>query len=149
MLETYARHVARTTPHPTDPTLAVTGVKIYRVIHRILGADEFSRGLHPLDPTTYLAYYQGDFEPDGTLKATCLFDEWTPTGYVVHHQDPYLYWIIPIVREQPPEPSAPEPRAFRTLLGKESSRPVTIQELRVRNYVKFHAGDKDEGGDEW
>jgi hypothetical protein len=149
MIESYARYVARTTPHPTDPTQPVTGVKIYRVVHRILGADELSRGLHPLDPTTYLAYYQGDFEPDGKLKETCMKTGWTDSGYDVLEQDPYLYWLIPILREPPPSQQSPEPQTFRVRVGDQRPPPAKAKDLPVTNYVKIHAGDKDDGGDEW
>jgi hypothetical protein len=83
MLATYARYIARNTPHATDPERQATGVKMYRVIHCILNPDELAAGREPDDPTGYLAYFQGDFTALGELK--------DPT-------DPLLYWLIPILK---------------------------------------------------
>jgi hypothetical protein len=53
-------------------------------------------------------------------------------------QDPFLYWRIPILREitiPPARAGVPSP-------------PVPVpwtDEGRVVNYVRLHAGDKDEG----
>jgi hypothetical protein len=91
MLESYARHVARTTPHPTDPERKVVGVKVYRVIHRLMSAKETALGIQPDKKWMYLPYFQGEYDTDGKLK---------------NAQDPYLYWLIPIVNKQHPELSA-------------------------------------------
>jgi hypothetical protein len=149
LLESYARYVARTTPHPTDPTQPVTGVKIYRVVHNILGGDEFSRGIHPLDPTTYMAYYQGDFEPDGRLKESSMKVAWTQDGYTVVDQDPYLYWLIPILREPPTGQKNQETQPVREATADQHAKPAKLEDVPVTNYVKIHAGDKDDGGDVW
>jgi hypothetical protein len=85
MMESYARYLARSTAHPTDPRRKVTGIKIYRVVHSILYARELASGLDPEDPSVYHTFYQGEFTPEGQLK--------TP-------DDPYLYWLIPIYREK-------------------------------------------------
>jgi hypothetical protein len=77
----------------------VIGVKIYRVVHRLLSPREFSEGLDANDPTTYQAYYQGDFAPSGKLKPSCFRVVRTRGGRVDVYQDPLLYWLIPIVRD--------------------------------------------------
>ncbi|CAN5269505.1 hypothetical protein BH10PLA2_BH10PLA2_27540 [soil metagenome] len=86
-LESYARHVARTTPHPTDPERKVVGVKIYRVVHRMLNAKELALGLQPDKKWLYLPFYQGEYDVEGNLK---------------NAKDPYLYWLIPIVNQKNP-----------------------------------------------
>jgi hypothetical protein len=98
LLSSVARHVARSYPHPTDPEQAVTGVKIYRVAHRFLTPAEFRAGFDPNDPTTYLAYHQGDFEPDGRLKPSCSRVVRVAGGQQVEvRADPLLYWLLPVV----------------------------------------------------
>jgi hypothetical protein len=86
-LESYARHVARTTPHPTDPERKVVGVKIDRVVHRMLNVKEMALGIHPDKNWLYLPFYQGEYDVDGKLK---------------NPKDPYLYWLIPIVNQKNP-----------------------------------------------
>jgi hypothetical protein len=91
MLESYARHVALSTPHPTDPTRKVVGVKVYRVIHRMLTVKEVALGLQPDKKWLYQPYFQGEFDVDGNLK---------------NPQDPYLYWLIPIKNVKNPRLSS-------------------------------------------
>jgi hypothetical protein len=97
LLSSIARHVARNYPHPGDPAQAVTGVKIYRVAHRFLTPAELRAGDDPNDPTTYLAYYQGDYKPDGQLSPSCSEIVRVATEDVEVRHDPLLYWLIPIV----------------------------------------------------
>jgi hypothetical protein len=80
MLESYARHVWAT----SDPAKQVVGVKIYRVIHNFPNAKQIAEGFDPADPSTYAAFYQGAYDRDGKL---------------LDANDPYLYWLIPIVYE--------------------------------------------------
>ena len=87
MLESYARHVAESTPHPTDPTRRVVGVKVYRVVHRMLTVKELALGIQPDKKWMYQPFYQGEFTADGKL---------------INAQDPYLYWLIPIVNMKDP-----------------------------------------------
>ncbi len=123
MVAAYARHVARNYPNETQPDLEVKGVKVYRVTHQIISAPDLSRGIHPLDPTLYWPYYQGEFDTDGNLKAQL---------------DPFRYWLIPIVKEE----KDPRPGARRFPGG----RPDTATEYIVRNYLEVHAGDKPKQG---
>jgi hypothetical protein len=103
MLEAYARHVARTTPHPMDKSIDVKSVKIYRVVHWIPSAKEIADGKDPEDPTLYLPYYQGEFSPD---------------GHLLNPNDPYLYWLIPILKGRGSTLIASEhPGMFRTGVG--------------------------------
>jgi hypothetical protein len=143
LLASYARYVARTTrrPHP-ESAAAVTGVKIYRVEFHNPPVKHFEAGRDPLDPTLYAPFYQGDFEPDGRLKPSCLRILRDPSGReVVSVQDPFLYWLIPIVRvpegAEPPRAVPPTARLDPRRSGPWSG------EGRVVNYVNIHAGDKD------
>jgi hypothetical protein len=91
LLASYARHVARTAPHPDAPDMPVDNVRVYRVTHRLISPGELAAGKDPLDPTTYIPYYMGKFDPDGVLQDP---------------QDPFLYWYLPIavVERRYPEP---------------------------------------------
>jgi hypothetical protein len=121
ILSSFARYVARTTPHPTDPAVAVTGVKVYRAEFFNPPAEDVYERRDMLDPTLYQVFYQGDFEPDGRLKESSLKIVTEPDGRVRERlQDPLLYWQIPIVRE---------------MVGEEE---------KVINYVRIHAGDGEE-----
>jgi hypothetical protein len=85
MLSNYAQFVATHTPHPTDPDIKVTSVKIYRVVHNILNPDQLAARQDPNDRTLFDAFYQGEYKPDGTLKES---------------NDPLLYWMIPILTKE-------------------------------------------------
>jgi hypothetical protein len=120
MLETYARRVARTTPHLEDPSQPVTGVKVYRVVHQIpLPRDLAERGID--DETAYLPFYQGEYTPDGKL---------------VNPQDPLLYWLIPILRVAKENPNF-------TGLGTPDFR-FNRNDFEVKNYLEIHAKLKSE-----
>src|SRR5205085_2528639 len=47
MLESYARHVLRSTAHPTDPTRKAIWVKVYRVTHALMIPSEINTGVEP------------------------------------------------------------------------------------------------------
>jgi hypothetical protein len=81
MLQTYARYVAHYKARETGK--AVRGVKIYRVIHNLPTAEEIAEGIDPTEKHFYYPYYQGEFTAEGQLKDP---------------HDPYLYWLIPIVK---------------------------------------------------
>jgi hypothetical protein len=139
LLANYARYVARNTPHPLGEAHAVTGVKVYRVDYHNPPIDHFHAGRPPIDPTLYLAFYQGEFDADGRLKPESMKVTYDARGYEVHReQDPLLYWLIPIVRV--PEEGAPTARPDRTRASTDSGP----QEGRIINYVRIHAGDPDE-----
>src|SRR5262249_34882094 len=118
MLQAYARRVAYAYPHLEKPETPVTGVKIYRVVHNIPLARDFGEGIDPLDETLYLPYYQGEYDAEGNLKEP---------------QDPFLYWLIPILKEE-------KPTTFRTGVG--APRKADRHNSEVKDYVKIHAGDR-------
>src|SRR5262249_54851366 len=83
MLETYTRFICGHTPHPTNKETKVVSVKVYRVLHIIVTPSDIKNGIDPQDPVNYLPFYQGEYRPDGTLKDA---------------DDPFLYWLIPILK---------------------------------------------------
>lgn len=119
-LREYARYVARHAPSEKDPTLQVTGVKIYRVVHSMLGPNELAEeGPARQEPTarwTYLPFFQGEFTPDGELK---------------NAEDPFLYWLIPIFRW-------PKGEKVNQFAGGQVFLP-TGGEYDVRDYLEKHA----------
>jgi hypothetical protein len=80
VLESYARRVARSIPHLTDPTRRAVSVKIYRLPHNFLHPTDVAKGKDPLDKDFYLPSFMGEYDPDGNL---------------MYPRDPYLYWVIP------------------------------------------------------
>jgi hypothetical protein len=129
-IQSYVRHVASRYPHETKPNLKVQSVKLYKVIHQLINAPYLAEGAEPTDPTLYLPYFMGEFDPEGNLKTPAAAVEFSnPETGQPERRDPFLYWLIPIMRTVD-DPQTP----FRTLLRQ-----------KVVNYVKIHAGDPDEG----
>ena len=108
----YARHIAAeySGPRPTADGRVlhhrVTGMKMFRVEHRIIEAPQFldhdnpdvvrarernpafqpagqtrHQGLSPYHPAVYSPYYLGEYDPDGRLRDP---------------NDPLLYWLTPV-----------------------------------------------------
>jgi hypothetical protein len=109
LLQSFARHGA-TLPHPEDaahpdqPKYRLLRVKVYRVIHAIPGSAFLAAGVDPVrDPTYFQPFYMGEYNADGKL---------------LDPDDPFLYWLLPIMRV---------PRVD----GKEM----------IRSYAALHAGD--------
>jgi hypothetical protein len=129
-IQVYVRHVASTYHHQSKPNLKVTGVKVYRVIHRIILPGQIVEGMKPDDKTLYSPFYMGEFDANGDMKPTGhTVQIVTMTGEVVKiDRDPFLYWLIPIMRP------IKDLKPFN----------VKLQE-KVKNYVLVHAGDVDEG----
>ncbi len=141
LLASYARRVARTTAHPEGLDRPVVGVKVYRVDYYNPPVQHFQAGRDPLDPTLYLAYYMGEYRPDGTLKETSLTLRRAEDGRVTERiQGPFLYWVIPIVRVVESPTARPEVGPHRH----EGEPGMWSSEGRVINFVRIHAGDKNE-----
>jgi hypothetical protein len=90
LLSSFARHLLRQ-PYP-DASFAdarPVSVKFYRVQHRILSADQMVQGADPRDWIFYMPYYVGKFDAAGTL---------------LDPDDPFLYWLLPIVQANPRDP---------------------------------------------
>lgn len=91
VLESYARHVCKFSPHPSDPARRVVSVKVYRVIHRLINAREVVAGVDPHKEWFFMPYYQGEYDTEGKLLS---------------RMDPYLWWLIPIVNQSNPDLSS-------------------------------------------
>ena len=87
------------------PDAEPVAVKLYRVQHRIMPAEFLANGGDPRDWTLYLPYYMGRYNQDGQL---------------LDPNDPFMYWLLPILRENPQDPQS-----------------------RLIFYVYKHAGDAD------
>ncbi len=78
----------------------------------------------PDDPTTYRAYYLGEYDKDGNRKP------YTAAGTTRPRPDPLLFWLIPIVRES---------------IGSADRQVQGAEGERINNYVYRHAGVPDRG----
>jgi hypothetical protein len=117
LLASYARHLARTHEQLGDePEFKFHSVKIYRVIHRILEPYEMAMGGNPTDKALYFPYFQGEFNSKGEViygpAEEILVDaDGKPITRGLDERldkkDPFLYWLIPIVRTSPPDPKDP------------------------------------------
>jgi len=87
MLESYVRYVAGKVRHPVNPDKKITGIKAYLAIHRIPDPLEIAKQVDTTSKWMYAPYYLGDHDAEGTLKDP---------------NDPYLYWLIPILKEPIP-----------------------------------------------
>lgn len=138
LLEDFARYVARHTAHPLGEDSPVVSIKVYRAEFYNPPAEHFHAGRDPYDPTLYLAFYQGEFTPDGKLTPASMTLTYNPRGELTARtQDPLLYWLIPIVRvsDEPARPGA-----------RDQARPTDAAraEGRLINYVRIHAGEPGE-----
>ena len=109
LLESFARHVAERYANYEDKDkpgvpLKFKSVKIYRVVHAIPPVGWFLQELPPNDPTLYRPYYVGNYRADGKQ---------------IDEQDPYLYWMLPILRDGPYDDS----------------------EAKINDFCRKHAGD--------
>jgi hypothetical protein len=134
-MESYVRHVAHEFQEE-HPKAVITGIKVYRVEHRLLLAGEFAEGLDPQDPVTYYPYYWGDYDAKGDLKSS---------------KDPYLYWHLPFVKVLPSKANElirPQLRGFLPGDFDQEYQAILKQAIEigdadpvVLSYVWLHAGD--------
>lgn len=104
LLSSFARFVARTHPaHPEKPHLKFKSVKIYEVVHWIAPVQWFLLEIPPTDPELYRPYFVGNFDSEGKQ---------------IIDGDPYLYWLLPVVRDHGSEIKS-----------------------QIRDYARLHAGD--------
>ena len=102
LLASYARHVAATKA-AERPEWKFRAVKIYRARHEIPPVDAFTRGWSANDPELFRPFYMGMFNADGEL---------------LDPDDPFLYWLLPIMRENASDIRSP-----------------------IKDYARKHAGD--------
>lgn len=119
LLASYARHIARTSPHLEDPTIAVKAVRVYRVTHNLISPHELAEGKEVLDETTYVPFYMGKYDIEGRL---------------LDPKDPFLFWHLPIVKlpRRYPEPG--------THLYEHLPQPGPH---KLVNFVEIHAAQAD------
>jgi hypothetical protein len=98
LLQSYARHVL-SQPYPSHPTAVARSVKVYRVVHLIMTPRHYARGVSPTDPELYLPYYMGEFDAKGELTEAAK-------------RDPFLYWLIPTVRDNRDDPDHSKLRCY-------------------------------------
>jgi hypothetical protein len=119
LVASYARYIAWNSPHPTDPSVAVKSVKVYRVVHNIMTPAELAAGgerANPTDKTHFWPYFQGEFDRDGKM---------------LNPQDPFLYWLLPVVRVPKDYPLS-GPLRLSVQLPPENSRLLDALELHAR-----------------
>jgi hypothetical protein len=92
LFSSYARFVARKfEKHPDHPDWQVKSVKVYKVIHFIPHVMWYQNHLPPTDPELYRPYYVGNYDSAGQL---------------INEQDPYLYWLLPVLRDRGNDPDS-------------------------------------------
>jgi hypothetical protein len=138
LLKSYARYVLSNYPYLDEqgvpqPDVKPLKVKIYRVIHAIPDMSHIANGFYPYDPTTYLPYYQGEFDTQGKLLDGATIKD----GVIVKPGDPFLYWLIPIRRELKKD--------YVQRIGPDGKPvpPDLFKDYDVVDYLKVHAGDAD------
>jgi hypothetical protein len=128
LLPAYVQHIA---VEFANPDMDVRAIKVYRVEHQLLSAEDLVKGLKyvrgdptthrpsyegysPYDPATYLPYYQGEYDANGNL---------------LDPRDPLLFWLIPIVR-----------KPGETITGRMNSMAEDVYAKYFDDYVIKHAG---------
>lgn len=93
ILPSYAQHVIMENT-PDAETAGRTSVRMYRLEHETLTVHEFRNKVDPYHPTTYRAYFLGEYrfkpdptDPSGTRTRIALDDP----------QDKMLYWLLPVI----------------------------------------------------
>ncbi|HZZ80555.1 MAG TPA: hypothetical protein VFE62_18775 [Gemmataceae bacterium] len=107
LLASYARFAARRSYPQAKEGWKFKSVKVYRVIHSIAPVAWYVSKFSPTDPQLYWPYYMGDYDQEGKL-----LDGDPRFG------DPYLYWLLPILRTKTNDPAS-----------------------EIRDYCRLHAGD--------
>ena len=92
LLSSYARHILAMPPPKEYADYQPIRVKIYRAQHRIVTAEMLNLGVDPWNLTLYLPYYNGQFDRQGRLTDP---------------DDPFLYWVLPIVFQNENDPKSP------------------------------------------
>jgi hypothetical protein len=127
LIASYARHVAHTESDPDNP---VKAVRIYRIVHKMITPRELYEGKDPLDPTLFLSYYMGKYDPNGKI---------------LDPEDPFLFWHVPIVRvsKRYPEPGTYVPTPDGPMLSLMLFQPTAEDEGKILNFVEIHAEQAD------
>ncbi len=128
LISSFVRHVAVSYPHPSDPSIPVKNVKVYRIVHKLIGAGEMAVGRDPMQEVYFAPYFMGKFDTNGELivKQQQYDQNMNP---LLKEYDGFLYWTIPILAV----PKGP-PRSDFVM-------PFESKDFDVRNYLDLHAGD--------
>jgi hypothetical protein len=103
LLSSYSRYVARNfASHPEHADWRLNSMKIYRVVHKIPEQNWLSHDWPANDPVLYQPIYLGKYDAEGNLM----------------ENDPFLYWVLPIVRANSYVPAS-----------------------RIWDFARLHAGD--------
>ena len=119
LIASYARHVAYLkAEHPDLPDYKLKWVKVYRVQHAIPPVHQYAKVETPMpadDPVLYQPYYMGRFDTEGKLLDSPIYAK---DGTVLVEGDAFLYWLVPILRDDPDTLDSP-----------------------IKDYARKHAGD--------
>lgn len=125
LIASYARHIARTSPHPEDDTVKVEWVRVYRVLHDLISPKDYSEGADPLDPIHYRPVYVGKYDRDGRL---------------MDPKDPFLFWVLPIAKVSE---SYPQGGIYLHTLVPDATRLLNCVEIHAENADHPPTGDDD------
>jgi hypothetical protein len=131
LIASYARHIAHSY---ADPDNAVKAVRVYRLIHKMITPRELYEGKDPLEPTNFLSFYMGKYDPDGKI---------------LDPEDPFLFWHVPIVRVSK---RYPEPGTFIPPFSEGNPTPISMLSMhglpwqpsaedpgKILDFVQIHA----------
>jgi hypothetical protein len=128
LLPSYARFLATANPHPFNPDAEVAGIKVYRIRHMMLQPPEVLHpDMQPLSKHLFHAYYQGEYDKDGRLK---------------NPNDPFLYWLIPVIPVYEDELPRPGQPAFRIQAVPDFTKRRLV---RHEDCLTLHAGSSPWG----
>jgi hypothetical protein len=116
LIASYAKFIAWNSPHPTDPSIPVKSVKVYRVVHNMMSPAELAEGHSPTEKWRYMPYFQGEFDREGRM---------------VNWRDPFLYWLLPIVRVPRDYGQTTMPLRLTVQLPEDRSRLLDCLELHA------------------
>jgi hypothetical protein len=136
LIASYVRYVSKNYPNEQNPSIAVKNVKVYRITHKLIGANEMARGFDPGQEIFLYPYFMGKYDTHGELIDKQLeydaggrpkqeYDEFgRPKPY-----DGFLYWVMPILAVPKGRPAG------------DFNMPWEAKEYTTRNYMRLHAGD--------
>jgi hypothetical protein len=128
LVASYVRYVSKNYPNETDPSIAIKNVKVYRITHKLIGANEMARGYDPSQEIFLYPYFMGKYDTQGELIDKQ--QEYDAFGRPkLDKYDGFLYWVVPIL---------PVPKGGPT---GDFNMPWEAKEYTTRNYMRLHAGD--------
>ena len=126
------------------PDWKINKVKVYRVIHRIPEMSAFvNEKMDPRDPTNYWPYYMGEFDPKGNLLDAGHVDA---KGKLIP-ADPFLYWMLPILRDRPAHQLKSPIRSWAAKHAGDPDWTYTFDETKKRHLLAPEAPEKTQDRD--